>query len=109
MGYDQILAQRVRDLFTGRPDFVEKKMFGGVCFFLQGNMACGVLNEKLIVRVGPDNHEKFLKMPNTRVFDITGKTIKGWIMVTAAGCKTDKHLSSWVEHGVTFAMTLPAK
>ena len=77
MGYDKGLAERVRGLLKGKPGFSEKKMFGGVCFLLQGNMACGVLNDDLIVRVGPVKYNELLKVPNTRQFDITGKPMEG--------------------------------
>ena len=109
MAYDQKLAERVRALLKDSPGFTEKKMFGGVGFLLSGNMACGVLNDDLIVRVGPQQYEDMLKLPNTRLFDITGRPMKGWVMVSAKGSKTKKNLSIWVDRGVSFALTLPAK
>jgi len=109
MAYDKVLAQQVRTLFEGRPGFAEKKMFGGVCFLLHGNMACGVLNEDLIVRVGPDSYEALLKLPETKVFDMTGKPMKGWVMVSAKGHRAKKDMTAWVERGAAFAMTLPPK
>jgi len=109
MAYDQKLAERVRGLMKNKPGFIEKKMFGGVCFLLRGNMACGVLNDDLIVRVGPHNYEDMLKLPHTRQFDITGKPMKGWVMVSAEGHKTKNNLIQWLERGVAFALTLPAK
>lgn len=71
MTYDKGLAQRVTELLEEKPGFNEKKMFGGVCYLLNGNMACGVLNEDLIVRVGPEKYEDLLKLPHTRKFDFT--------------------------------------
>lgn len=109
MGYDQGLAEKVRDLLEGKPGFSEKKMFGGVCFLIRGNMACGILNDDLIVRVGPQKYKDSLKLPNTRQFDITGKPMKGWVMVSSQGHRTKEKLAFWVEQGVTFALTLPAK
>lgn len=109
MAYDKKLAQRVEKLLEGKSGCVGKKMFGGVCFLLNGNMACGVLNEDLIVRVGPQSYEDCLKMPNTKPFDITGRPMKGWVMVAPEGHKTAKDLRSWIERGVTFTRTLPAK
>ena len=109
MAYDEGLAQRVRILLEGKSDFAEKRMFGGVCFLLRGNMACGILNEDLIVRVGPDNYDDLMKRPDTREFDITGRTMKGWVMVSPEGHKTDEDLSDWVERGVAFTFTLPEK
>jgi len=90
MAYDDGLVQRVSVFFDGKPDFAQKKMFGGVCFLLRGNMACGILNKDLIVRVGVERYEDSLKLPNTKVFDITGKPMKGWVMVSAEGHKENQ-------------------
>ena len=109
MAYDEGLAQRVRVVLEGKSGLEEKKMFGGVCFILSGNMACGILNERLIVRIGPEKYENALKQPNTGKFDITGKPMKGWVMVSPEGYNTDERLSYWIEQGVAFALTLPAK
>jgi hypothetical protein len=109
MGYDKGLADRVRALLEGKSGFNEKNMFGGVCFLLRGNMACGVLNDDLIVRVGPEKYEEALQMRFTRPFDITGRPMKGWVMVSAEGHKKKHDLAAWVERGSAFALTLPAK
>ena len=84
-------------------------MFGGVGFLLGGNMACGVLNDDLIVRVGPDVYEESLATPHARVFDITGRVMKGWVMVAPPGYAEDTDLANWVERGITFARSLPPK
>jgi hypothetical protein len=109
MAYSEGLVKRIRSLLKNKPGFSEKKMFGGVCFLLHGNMALGVLNDDLIVRVGVEKYKDLLKMPNTREFDITGRPMKGWVMVSGKGHKRDQDLSAWVERGATFAVTLPAK
>ncbi len=109
MGYDKGLADKVRALLKAKPGLSEKKMFGGVCFLIRGNMVCGILNDDLIVRVGPQKYRDSLKLPNTRQFDITGKPMKGWVMVSAEGHRTKDNLAFWVEQGVTFALTLPSK
>jgi TfoX/Sxy family transcriptional regulator of competence genes len=108
MAYNEKLAERIRAEF-GEVPFVEKKMFGGVGFLVHGNMACGVHKENMIVRVEPEKYEKLLKKPHARVFDITGRPMKGWLIVEPEGCKTPKQLSTWVKEGVEFALTLPAK
>lgn len=108
MAYDSKLAERIRSQLKGIP-FVEKKMFGGVGYLLNGNMACGVNKNDLIVRVPPDKHAGLLKRPHARPFDMTGRPMKGWLIIEADGCKTDKQLSVWVKEGVEFALTLPAK
>jgi hypothetical protein len=109
MAYDEGLAQRVREVLEGQPGLEEKKMFGGVGFMLQGNMACGVLGEDLIVRVGPGRYEQALGRPQTRVFDMTGRPMKGWVMVAAGGYESEEDLAGWVRQGVDLALSLPAK
>jgi len=108
MAYSLKLAERIRSKLDRVP-FVEKKMFGGVGFLVSGNMACGVNKDDLIVRVDPERHSMLLKKPYTRPFDLTGRPMKGWLVVEADGVKTDKQLSAWVKAGVEFASTLPAK
>ena len=108
MAYDLKLAERIRSQLDGIP-FVERKMFGGVGFLLSGNMACGVNKNDLIVRVNPEKHSALLKKPHAKPFDMTGRPMKGWLVVEADGCKTDRQLSTWVKEGVEFALTLPVK
>ena len=108
MGYNLKLAERIRSQLDGVP-FVEKKMFGGVGFLIGGNMACGVNKNDLIVRVDPEKHSELLKKSHAKPFDLTGRPMKGWLVVEADGMKTDKQLSTWVKEGVEFASTLPPK
>lgn len=108
MAYDLKLAERIRAGLDGMP-FVEKKMFGGVGYLIHGNMACGVHKENMIVRVDPEKHVALLKKPNTKVFDITGKPMKGWLLVLPDGCKTKKQVEAWIHEGVQFALTLTPK
>ena len=84
-------------------------MFGGICWLIQGNMASGVINDDLIVRVGPDGYETALTQAHTRVFDVTGKIMKGWVMVSPEGWASEPALEKWVRQGVEFALTLPPK
>ncbi len=99
----------MRELFDEGPEIVEKKMFGGVGFLLQGNMACGILNDDLIVRVGPEQYEEALAEAHARPFDITGRPMTGWVMVAPAGYAEDEDLDRWVQQGLAFAGSLPAK
>lgn len=108
MAYNLKLAERIRDELTGIP-IVEKKKFGGVGFLVHGNMACGVHKENMIVRVDPAKHDSLLKKPHARPFDITGKPMKGWLIVEPEGCKTAKQLTAWVKAGVDCALTHPPK
>jgi hypothetical protein len=109
MAYDEGLAQRVREIMVDETGLVEKKMFGGVGFMLDGNMACGVNREDLIVRVGPEQDGQAVKQPHARPFDITGRPMKGWVMVGPDGVLADEDLQAWVAQGINFARILPAK
>jgi len=109
MAYDQGLAQRVRELLEELPGYQEKKMFGGICFLIYGNMACGIIKDDLIVRVGPVAYAEALHQLEARPFDLTGKVMTGWVMVGPEGCEGDDELGDWVEKGANFARTLPAK
>jgi len=109
MTYDEELAQRVRDLISDHPNFVEKKMFGGIGFMLGGNMACGVNQENLIIRVGAENYQGALSKPNVEIFGLTGRAMTGWIVVKEPGYQKDDDLQEWVDQGVTFALSLPEK
>ena len=108
MAYNLKLAERIRSELNGMP-FAEKKMFGGVGFLLNGNMACGVNKDNLIVRIDPEKQDALLKKPHAKPFDLTGKPMKGWLIVEAEGVKTARQLSKWVQEGIGFALTLPPK
>jgi hypothetical protein len=109
MAYDEALADRVRAALGERDDLVEKRMFGGVGYMVQGNMACGVHGDMVIVRVGPQAYEEALAEPHTHPFDLTGRPMKGWVTVGPEGYASDATLTQWVTRGLTFALTLPAK
>jgi hypothetical protein len=109
MPYDKGLAQRVREILEEEPGFDEKKMFGGLCFLLFGNMVCGIIREDLIVRVGVDGYQAALKLPQTKEFDLTGKPLKGWVMVLSQALDSDEQLTGWVQQAVSFVRTLPPK
>jgi TfoX/Sxy family transcriptional regulator of competence genes len=109
MPYDDLLATRLRAALGPLPGLVEKKMFGGVGFLLHGNMACGVYRDDLIVRVGPEAYPAALARPHVKHFDITGRAMKGWVMVEPQGCVNEADLKDWVEQGLAFARSLPPK
>jgi TfoX/Sxy family transcriptional regulator of competence genes len=109
MAYDEVLASRIQGVLDQQPGLVEKKMFGGVAFLIQGNMAVGVHKDMLMVRVGPDAYDETMKYPNTRPFDLTGRAMKGWVLVEPDGITSESELKEWVEAGVNFALTLPPK
>jgi len=109
MVYDGGLAQRVRETMEEMAGYAEKHMFGGIGFMLHGNMACGVINEDLIVRVGPERYEEALAEPHTRPFDMTGRPMTGWVAVGAPGYEADEDLEAWTEEGARYASSLPPK
>lgn len=109
MAYSESPAERIRLVFARRPGITEKKMFGGVGFLLNGNMCVGVWKTSLIARLGSEQAEAALKEPNVVEFDITGRPMKGWVMVEAEGIETDEQLSRWSERSVEFVSTLLKK
>lgn len=109
MAYDTGLAQRVREILEEEPGVAEKKMFGGLCFLLSGNMVCGVIKDDLIVRVGAEQYQAMLLVPHTRKFEITGRPLTGWVMVLARALDDDDDLGDWLKRAVTFVRTLPPK
>ena len=90
MAYDEGLATRVREVLGDQPGLVEKQMFGGLAFLVQGNMACGVRGEDLIMRVAADAAEVASGEPGVRPFDLTGRPMKGWLLVAADGTATPR-------------------
>lgn len=109
MAYDEKLAERVREKLQKQRGISEKKMFGGIAFFVHGNMCCGVIDKELMVRVGPDGHAEALQQPFARPMDFTGKAMKGMVYVSSDGLKSPQALQSWIERGISFAKSLPAK
>ena len=109
MAYDMGLAERVREILEDEPGFDEKKMFGGLCFLLFGNMVCGIIKDDLIVRVGADKYEAMLLVPHTRKFEITGRPLTGWVMVLGRALDDDDDLGDWLQRAVSFVRTLPPK
>ena len=109
MAYNEELALRIRVARGCRDGVVERKMFGGIAFMLSGNMCCGVTGDDLMVRVGPDGLNGALAQPHSRPMDFTGRPMKGFVYVGAAGTEEDDSLRQWVQRGVAFAGSLPAK
>jgi TfoX/Sxy family transcriptional regulator of competence genes len=109
MAYDEKLADRVRKRIGKQAGLTEKKMFGGVGFLIRGNMCCGVRGDELIVRFDPDETDEALAKPHTRVFDLSPRPMKGWILVGSKGVATDRSLAKWVDIATKFAAALPTK
>ena len=111
MAYNQQLASRIEIVLDDlKPHhLVEKKMFGGICYLTQGNIACGVLQDKLIIRFGKHAYQEALEKPGTIPFDVTGRLMTGWVFVESPKIDSDEELHAWVSRGVEFALTLPQK
>ncbi len=109
MAYNEALAQRMRKLMKTKRGVVEKSMFGGIGFLVNGNMACGVDKQDLIVRLGEVDFKEALKRPNVRVFDMTGRPMKGWIMVSSGGYPTERSLQGWIDQALAYTRSLPPK
>lgn len=109
MPYDEGVAERLREVFGERSDIVEKKMFGGIAFMHSGNMCCGIVDDRLMARVGPDAYEEALKRPHAREMDFTGKSLKGFVYVEPAGFAEDTQIQEWVSLCEAFTGSLPPK
>lgn len=109
MAYDEGTAQRIRDFFADDPGVVEKKMFGGLAFMVNGHMCVGVNAEDLMVRVGPDQYEEALALPHARKMDFTGRPLRGFIYVSADGIESDADLNGWIRRALTFVHSMPPK
>lgn len=109
MAFDETLAASIRDALARTKNIEEKKMFGGICFLLNGNVLVGVWKESLIVRLGLDQGDEALLEPHVRIMDITGKPMKGWIMVGPEGVQDDSAVNEWIRRATTFVETLPWK
>ena len=109
MAFDEQLANRVRKQLGHEAALVEKKMFGGLAFLINGNMSVGVHGSELIVRIAPESSDAALKEPGARIFDITGRPMKGWLLVGGAGVNDPASLAKWVRRGVEYASSLPKK
>ena len=109
MAYDEGLAARVRELLGGRDGVTERKMFGGIAWMIQGNMACGVLGEELLVRLSHEDAAAALREPGVREFDFTGRVARGMAVVDGAVVEDDSALGSWVDAGANHASSLEPK
>jgi hypothetical protein len=109
MAYNEKLAERVRKLLAKHRSSDEIKMFGGLCFTLRGHMCCGIHEDDLMIRVGPERHREALIEPHARPMDITGRPMKGFVFVGPGGYRTDKALAKWIKRGVDFASSLRPK
>jgi TfoX/Sxy family transcriptional regulator of competence genes len=109
MAYDEGLAYRLSEVYAVVPNVIEKKMFGGLAFMVNGHMSCGIVNDTLMARVGPDQYFEALERSYTRPMDFTGKPMKGFVYVSPEGFESDEELKLWVQLSLDFVLTLPPK
>ena len=108
MAFDDALADRVRDVLGPRGDVTERRMFGGLAFMVAGHMACGVIGEELMLRLGPEAAPAALARTGVRPMDFTGRPMKGYVFADATGLD-ERALAELVEETVDFVLSLPPK
>ncbi len=110
MAYDEPLAERVRALLDGEPGLTEKKMFGGLAFLVDGNMAVAASGQGgILVRVDPERSDRLVATTKAETAVMQGREMPGWLRVAADDVTTKSQLSKWVRIGTTYARSLPAK
>src|SRR5881296_1005359 len=109
MAYDETLAARIRKILSSTVGFSEKKMFGGLCFLIHGNMCCGVLQDELVLRLDPKRAQALMSGPHTRPMDFTGRPMKVFLFVEAGGLATYRQVRDSVSMAREFAQSLPRK
>ena len=107
MAYDEALADRIRHALGPDARGVEIRMFGGLCFMVRGHMALGVMDARLMVRVGAENYDSAVAAPHAGPMMFTGRPMKGIIVIDATGCATAGSVKRWVGRALTFNATLP--
>ncbi|MFN2526267.1 MAG: TfoX/Sxy family protein [Actinomycetota bacterium] len=110
MPYDEDLAQRIRELAAGEQAIAEKKMFGGLAFLVNGNMAVAASGQGgILVRVDPDESDQLVNKTKAYPMQMRGREMQGWLRVDEEHIKTKPQLSKWVQRGITYARSLPPK
>jgi TfoX/Sxy family transcriptional regulator of competence genes len=109
VAYNKKLEQRIDETISAWPDMEKKKMFGGVCYLTRGNICFGIWQDELIVRTDPTTAQDCLQLDYVRHFDVTGRPMKGWIMVSVDAWRSASELKKWLDMGLSFSLTLPAK
>ena len=110
MPYDEDLAERIRDLAGEDPAITEKKMFGGLAFLVNGNMAVAASGQGgILVRVDPEESDALAAKTNAYPMEMRGREMQGWLRVNAEHVRTKPQLSKWVQRGIAYARSLPPK
>jgi TfoX/Sxy family transcriptional regulator of competence genes len=109
MAYNEQLADRIRVVIPAATPLQERKMFGGLAFLVGGRMACGIIGDRLMIRVPPDSYERILEQEHVKVMDFSGRPMRGFVYVEPAGVPDQPALEQWVQRGLSFASSLPPK
>ena len=110
MAYDEDLADRIRELTAGEAGLTEKKMFGGLAFLIEGNMAVAASGQGgLMVRVNPSESEGLVATTKARLVEMRGRQMQGWLRVDSGDVRTERQLAKWVQLGAAYARSLPPK
>ena len=108
MALDEDLADRMRAVLAGTGTVREVRMFGGLCFMLNGNMVAGTSRRGLLVRVGKDRHAQALARPGAKPMEMSGRPMEGYVFIDPPP-RDERTLRDWLELGVAFVNTLPPK
>ena len=113
MAYDEATATRVREALGDDPRITDKKMFGGLCFLLNGNMLCGVHSQKVgggaMFRVGPGNEAEALTLMGAKPMEMTGRRMKGFVDVGAEALDDDAALGRMLGLALAYVGPMQAK
>jgi TfoX/Sxy family transcriptional regulator of competence genes len=110
VAYDEDLAVRIRELVSAEPNLTEKKMFGGLAFLVDGNMAIAASGQGgALVRVDPDQSDDLVAKTNAELMVMRGRAMRGWLRVDNTDLRTKSQLAKWVDRGTSYARSLPAK
>ena len=109
MAYEESVADDIRAHLGSHPELIENQMFGGIAFMVNVNMAVGVAGSELMVRVGKDAHDEAVARPGARIFDLSARPMRGWVVVSPDRFASDSQFRSWIDRGVAVAESLPAK
>jgi hypothetical protein len=110
MAYDEDLASRIRDLIGPDPELTEKKMFGGLAFLIRGHMAISASRHGgALVRVDPARTGDLVATTSATIAIMRGREMPGWLLVSARDIASDTDLEPWVDRGIEYARSLPAR
>jgi TfoX/Sxy family transcriptional regulator of competence genes len=109
VAYDEELAKKIADVLAEHGDLDERKIFGGIAFMVKGHMCCGVINEDLVLRLGPEGAAEALDDAHVRPMDFTGRPMKGYVYVAKEGVRTEAKIRKRIQAALDFVATLTAK